>query len=122
MSLFQCDKCGCVENTACSDGGYMIKYLITKERKPEVYKSYKKVLGLTEEDEFGKYCCVCNPVWFADNRQYGIGENPNKKEWHNKFERIFLPKGEWITNKVGNLEHKITGEQDYYKYVIKGGN
>lgn len=121
MSLFQCDVCGCVENTACSDGGNIMKYLITKEREPEVYESYRQVLGLKENEEFGNYCCVCNPVWF-NNKQYGIGKNPNKKEWHNRFERIFLPKGEWETNPFGNLQHKITGEEDYYKYAIKSQN
>lgn len=118
MSLFQCDKCGCVENTACCNGGHFIRYTINKEKYPEVYKSYKEVLGLSEGEEFGKYCCVCNPIWF-DNHKYGIGKNPNKNVWHNIFGRIFLAKGEWETNKVGDLQHKKTGEQDYYKYAIE---
>ncbi|MGB3724971.1 MAG: hypothetical protein WA981_04330 [Glaciecola sp.] len=30
-------------------------------------------------------------------------------EWHDKFERRYLPKGEFFTNGNGNLEHKETG-------------
>ena len=41
MSLFQCDKCGCVENTATSDGGYHIKYLLDGTTPPDVIESYK---------------------------------------------------------------------------------
>jgi len=116
MSLFQCSKCGCVENTAASDGGYLIKYLVTKEQHPEAYASYKKVLGLKDNEPFGQYCCVCNPIWF-DKGNYGIGECPTSKQWHDRFDRMFLKKGKWITDRYGNLAHIDSGETDFKKYA-----
>lgn len=129
MSLFQCDKCGCVENSACSDGGYMGRWLI--KDLPEVLKSYREVLGLKPDEPFGNYCCVCNPQWFIEEctcgkaphsagckqGDYGIGPSPKPKLWHNRFKRIFLPKGEWQTDRQGNLEHRVTKEKDYSKYA-----
>lgn len=65
MSLYQCEQCGCQENTATG-----------------CYWGREK-----------KLCSFC-----------GDGE------WHGKFKRKFLPKGLFKTNRVGNLEHKETGE------------
>lgn len=118
MSLFQCTKCGCVENTATSDGGYLIKWIVTEERVPLIYKSYKDVLGSTVEDEFGEYCCICNPMWFGEDGSFGLGKCPEKKEWHGKFDRIFLEMGKWETNEVGNLRHKATGETNFRKHAL----
>jgi len=118
MSLFQCDICGCVENTATSDGGYLISQLIDKERNKVIYLSYLKALGLKETDELGRYCSVCTPDWFDDRGEYGIGPNPEKKEWHDRFPRMFLPKGQFKTDNVGNLSHKITGDSDFKNYIL----
>ena len=30
--------------------------------------------------------------------------------WHGKFDRSFLPHGEFVTNRDGNLKHRSTGE------------
>ena len=80
MSLFQCEECGCVENTALCN-----------------YWS-----RLFKEDK-RKLCCVCSD---------------SGRVWHGKFERAFLPKGMFITNGCGNLEHIETGLSDYMKYKI----
>lgn len=119
MSLYQCSKCGCVENTATSDGGFLIKYMINKTKHPEINKSYKEAMGLKEDDEFGEYCCVCNPMQFNKEGNYQLFDMNVKKEWHNKFPRTFLEKGKWKTNREGNLEHIKTGETDFHKYAIR---
>lgn len=43
---------------------------------------------------------------------------PNGK-WHDRFPRKFLPKGEFFTNKVGNLEHRETGSENYTSFAMK---
>ena len=37
--------------------------------------------------------------------------------WHGRFEKIILPLGMFITNKVGNLEHKETGATDLSEWA-----
>ena len=131
MSLFQCDKCGCLENTAltrCSHCSYLMNREFEEEDKnSNTYKalqSYREILGLKDGEEFGHYCSACCPVWFhkdgPDRGSYGIGPNPEPKAdkwdggglWHGEFERIFLPKGQFFTNRDGNLAHKQTKSTD----------
>lgn len=85
MSLFQCSRCGCLENTA------LCNYHWAKINKEPVL------------------CSVCG----------GDGTNQNTYEWHGVFERIFLPKGMFVTNKKGNLAHKNTGSENYLQYALK---
>lgn len=100
MSLFQCENCGCVENTALSSqgcNGYM-----------EQFFDWSGI-----EDRKGKkLCCVCAPTIHTDGTPTEFGV------WHDRFSRKFLPMGMFKTNRVGNLEHIETGEEDYNKYVI----
>lgn len=122
MSLFQCAKCGCVENTAtteCSYGSWSMN--MDFKKKDKSYKalcSYKDILGIPYKEEFPFLCCVCSPVWFV-NGEYGVGKPPIANKWHNEFPRDFLPIGEYKTCSVGNLEHKVTGKsptkEDYIK-------
>ena len=72
MSLFQCSKCGCAENTATSDGGYLLRLLLTNKVALE---SYRQVLGLKPDDKLGNYCCVCNPAWY---NPYTCGRKANE--------------------------------------------
>jgi hypothetical protein len=111
MSLFQCDICGCIDNTTTSNmGGYDLNIFLRDVDSKEAVKSYKKVLGLKPDEKFGKYCCIHSPVWFKEQK-LGIGKKPeDQKVWHNKFDRKFLPKGEWETVSDGNLQHKIYGK------------
>lgn len=76
MSLYQCQKCGCKENTAV--GHYW--------RVPE-----------------SEQCCS----FCATGK------------WHGHFPRVMLPKGMFITNSVGNLQHKETGDTDLSKYILE---
>ena len=73
MSLFQCDKCGGRENTAC------VSYW-----------------GQDRE-----LCSECRDG-----------------KWHDKFPQLLLPKGQFKTNGVGNLEHIETGCTDLAKHKI----
>jgi len=101
MSLFQCEVCGCVENTAMACQG--IKGFAERFFDWEGF-----------EDRKGKLLCsVCGPTKNADGKSNSFGK------WHSAFKRRFLPKGMFKTNKVGNLEHIETGEEDYRKYEIK---
>lgn len=103
MSLFQCDKCGCCENTALSFQGF-------KEYIPE--ESAFDWRG-KEEWKGKKLCCACGPQLFTDGEPTHRGDR-----WHNRFARVFLPKGKFFTNEEGNLEHKDTGDTDYKKYEL----
>lgn len=99
MSLFQCENCGCVENTACSWQGHSAMTDCFD------WSGYYDLKGK-------KLCSVCGPDTFADGEPSGSGK------WHNRFRRTFLPKGMFKTNREGNLEHVETGETDYTKYEL----
>ena len=90
MSLFQCENCGCKENTAlASTYSWMF---------PESYDWTGK-----EERRGKKLCSACLPEKYSDGTETGHGK------WHGKFDRHFLPKGEFVTDDEGNLRHKETG-------------
>lgn len=132
MSLFQCSACGCLENTALS-GCYHIRSFFKRRPEDGIYEqpglvhSYKVVLGLKDEQEFGAYCSACNPVWYTKEGRYGFGPRPadykherdDSGKWHGQFERTFLPKGMFHTNDDGNLAHVLTLETDYSKYRLE---
>lgn len=99
MSLFQCEKCGCCENTAMAPH---TKYL------PELYdwRGYEDLKGL-------ELCSACGPCHFSDGtraKDYG--------KWHGVFPRVFLPKGKFNTNQEGNLAHIDTGVTDFRQYKL----
>jgi hypothetical protein len=108
MSLFQCDKCGCRENTACSNMGhaFMNNALDADPGARAALASYREILGLKPGDKFGAYCSACSPKWYK-NGFFGIGPNPHPAPgeglWHDKFPREFLPPGSMITDFQGNL-------------------
>jgi len=100
MPIFQCQQCGCAENSAL--GWYNNR---NKER-------------LTVKEHLGKaLCSACAPRKFPDG-------SPTKfnGKWHNSFERTFLPLNLFKTNEEGKLEHIETGEVGnvcYEKYKIE---
>lgn len=89
MSLFQCAKCGCRENTALSCQGFLWT------------GDFFDWTGL-EEWKGQKLCSACGPT------KYAKGEPSEYGKWHDEFPRRFLPKGQYITCPVGNLIHKDT--------------
>lgn len=102
MSLFQCENCGCCENTALSSQGcagafeQFFDWSYAPERK-----------GM-------KLCSACAPTHYTDEEgATGFGK------WHGHFKRTFLPKGQFKTNRVGNLEHIETGSEDFSKFEIE---
>lgn len=128
MSLYQCTKCGCLENTAlsgCSHGTYLLNSDHKEGRNLEAIASYKEILGLKPEEPFTDLCSACCPVWF-DKGDYGIGLCPCPRPgrhgggvWHGEFDRMFLPMGMFYTNREGNLAHKETHDTDVQKYAIR---
>lgn len=100
MSLFQCEVCGCCENTALACQGFK---------------------GITEcfdwayapEREGMRLCSACGPALFAGSE----GPTPYGK-WHDQFARVFLPLGQFKTNQRGNLEHIETGSEDFRAFAI----
>lgn len=102
MSLFQCENCGCVENTALSSQGFngffetLFDWSYAPERK-----------GM-------KLCSACGPVKYGDGTPCEKGG-----KWHNVFPRQYLPLGMFETNSEGNLAHKETGSDDYRPYIIQ---
>lgn len=66
MSLFVCDNCGCIDNTAC--GGTFTT----------------RNMDIWNEEDRGKALCVeCSPTKFVDGSR-----NPDAGKWHNKFDKI----------------------------------
>jgi len=98
MSLFQCENCGVVENTALACQGI----------KP-VAQNFN--WDGIEERRGMLLCSACAPTLHADKTPTEFGK------WHDSFPRRYLPKGMFKTASNGNLEHIETGEQDYRKYV-----
>ncbi|MEG1651983.1 MAG: hypothetical protein RR390_00650 [Hafnia sp.] len=102
MSLFQCENCGCCENTALSAQGFApMARLFDWSYSPNL----KGML----------LCSACGPSNYNDGSATKFGL------WHNRFPRTYLPKGMFVTNDVGNLAHKETGDEDFRKYEIEGG-
>ena len=101
MSLYQCDHCGCCENTALGATGHPGK------------SEYFDWTGIEELRDM-QLCSACGPLKYSDGAPTKYGK------WHGRFPRTFLPKGKFITNKVGNLAHKETGDEDFRKWALKG--
>lgn len=89
MSIFQCDECGCLDNAACG-GNYHSRH------HNEEWHGVPNGM---------KLCCACTP----SHSLKGTLICDRAGKWHNEFDRVFLPKGEFFTNDDGNLEHKETG-------------
>ena len=102
MSLFQCQQCGCCENTALAGQGC--------NGHAEKLFDWSGI-----EDRRGKkLCSACAPTKYSD------GKNTRYGQWHGRFPRVFLPMGMFRTNTNGNLAHVETGDEDYRKYAIGG--
>lgn len=103
MSLFQCEVCGCCENTALSWQGFRMF-------SDELDWNY------APEREGKLLCSACGPKHFKN------GEPTNCGRWHDKFERVFLPLGMFVTNCRGNLAHAETGDENYRAYALEVSN
>ena len=44
--------------------------------------------------------------------------DPSIGKWHDEFDRVFLPPGEFKTNQRGNLEHAATGSEKFRDFAI----
>lgn len=100
MSLFQCERCGCCENTALAHQGFN-----------GYVETFYDWTGF--EDRKGKrLCSACGPTRYADGGPTDAGS------WHGKFERVYLPLGQFRTNGHGNLAHIKTGSEDFRAYAI----
>jgi len=100
MSLFQCNQCGCCDNTALSWQGFKTPFGDTFDWT-----------GI-EEREGMRLCSACGPAKFKDGTSTDCGK------WHDKFPRVFLPLGMFRTARNGNLEHVDNGDQDFRKYAL----
>jgi hypothetical protein len=102
MSLFQCEVCGCCENTALSAQGCKPSFM--QNLFDWSYAPERKGMYL---------CSVCAPLKYRD------GEPTKFGVWHGEFPRNFLPMGEFKTNARGNLEHIEDGSEDFMMYEIE---
>jgi hypothetical protein len=96
MSIFQCENCGCAENTACSEQGFkMMSELFDWSYNPSLE---------------GKLLCrACGPTHYKGGSKMKADHWGEYGVWHNRFERRYLPRGEFKTNNQGNLEHIESG-------------
>jgi len=90
MSLFQCENCGCLENTALSAQGFKVMARMFD------WSYAPNLKGM-------RICSACGPS------QYNDGKSTEFGKWHNVFSREFYPLGEFVTDEVGNLKHAATG-------------
>lgn len=104
MSLFQCQHCGCCENTACG----VAMFTLVPEHFDWSYAPERRGL---------KLCSACGPVAKPNGHPTITGG-----KWHDLFPRVFLPLGQFRTASNGNLEHIETGDQDYSKYAVETPN
>lgn len=100
MSLFQCQHCGCCENTALSWQGFA-----------GPFSEDFDWTGI-EERRGKKLCSACGPTKFKG------GASTEAGAWHGRFARTFLPLGMFRTARNGNLEHVETRDQDFRKYAV----
>lgn len=103
MSLFQCENCGCCENTALSCQGC------------RVMAKHFDWSGIEERNGM-QICSACAPAKHNSGTPTGMGI------WHDKFDRVFLPKGQFKTDQQGNLAHIETGDTDFRKYAVEPSN
>lgn len=101
MSLFQCEVCGCCENTALAAQGF--KKFLFMNTFSWTYAPERHGLEL---------CSVCGPTHYRDGKPTKFGK------WHDEFPRTFLPLGQFKTNARGNLEHIVDGSEDFMAYEI----
>lgn len=102
MGLFQCGNCGCCDNTGLTQDGFTMM--------TEVYDwSY------APERRYLKLCSACGPSHYKAG-----GATPYAGKWHDRFPRVYLPKGKFVTNNVGNLAHRETGIEGYTAYILEG--
>lgn len=100
MSLFQCEICGVVENTALACQGF-----------PDAINDCFDWSGI--EDRKGKkLCSEHGPAKYSDGNPTEYGK------WHGRFKKTFLPIGMFKTNREGNLQHIENGDTDYRKYEL----
>lgn len=99
MSLYQCEHCGCCENTAL--GAYYSAAM------PEIFD-----WSGMEERKGKRLCSADGPVKYVDGNPTGYGK------WHGEFERVYLPMGAFYTNKRGNLKHSETGREDFRSFAV----
>lgn len=100
MSLYQCEVCGCCENTALAAQGF-------------TWMADLFDWSYAPEREGKRLCSACGPVMYRDRTPTKYGK------WHDQFERVFLPLGMFVTNCRGNLAHHETGDEDFRKYRIE---
>lgn len=101
MSIFQCERCGCAENTAAGVGMFY--------HSPSSFDwSYAPEL------EGKRLCSACGPrllEWGKPTITEG--------KWHGLFPRVFLPFGLYETNAQGNLVHRETKNPKYTRHAIR---
>lgn len=98
MSLFQCENCGCCENTAMSSQGFSFV---------EVY-DWRTIPHLKGK----KLCSSCGPTKLNNGKPSGGGK------WHGEFKRVRLPRGEFKTNREGNLQHIRAGSTNFLDFEL----
>lgn len=101
MVIYQCENCGCVEES--TRGNLHTWHL------PEMY-SWANI----EYRRGMKLCSACSPIYYADGKRNVIITG----RWHDAFERIYLPLGMFTTGADGSLVHKETGDKNYMHYRV----
>lgn len=82
MSLYQCEKCGVIENTAVG------------------FYHCRDLFDWSEEFKGKKLCSECGPPRFPGGEETGWGK------WHGMWEKKFYPIGTMETDEQGNVRQK----------------
>lgn len=112
------NHCAGVCEAGCDDWAEQTALVSRDAKQKNHLAKWRATMGLSPKEPFGPYCCVCSPVWYSSQGDYGDGPNPDAK-WHDVFSRDFLPIGEWEMGAKGDLQHRRTRETDYRPHIIR---
>lgn len=112
MPSYICERCGCIDNSACGGNFWLVNMNKSKIKRNENIEKY-----FQEDYANIKYLCVeCVPIKFEDG---SINEKAGR--WHNRF-----PKRHWSEigkDTILKIAEKDTGDyinaEEYFGYIYK---
>lgn len=100
MGLFICEKCGCIDNTACANTYYIAKLNRHKKEKGEKIKPFFK----PEFEYFENHACCtecCKGIECCDGIKFGDGYELDEREHWSKYGKEELL--EWESRRDGSM-------------------
>lgn len=111
MPAFICEKCGCIDNTACGGTYWGVATAKNSHRNDQPFK----------EDFYNKHpvCVACKPREYSDG-----SKDVNAGKWHNSFERKHWTEYQSTIEKLETSQNERPGSlmnDKSYIEQVKGG-